>query len=198
MINMASDTVDRSLSSQGGSVVLPNISWDLLLHLDGALSDTGARLIYLDGWLEIMVPLSAAHEEPRNRLGQLLESYLRVRGIRFYGLGSQTLGLKELGARKEPDESYCIGDRQSIPNLAIEVIVTSGGIDTLEIYRRIGVAEVWFWQDELLSIYHLQPDGYILVNRSVLLPDLDICSLEFHLRMTDQFDAINAFINTLD
>jgi Uma2 family endonuclease len=123
---------------------------------------------------------------------------MRLRGIRFYGLGSKTLGLRELSVRKEPDESYCIGKRQPIPNLAIEIIVTSGDIDVLEIYRRIGVTEVWFWKDEVLSIYYLQPDGYILVNKSILLPDLDIRSLEFHLRMTDQFDAVNAFIKTLD
>jgi len=43
----------------------------------------------------------------------------------------------------EPDECYLVGDQdKSAPDLAIEVIGTSGGIDKLEIYRRLDVGEV--------------------------------------------------------
>ena len=144
--------VTASKSGLQDGVVLFNVTWDTLEKLDADLEGTGARLTYLDGYLEIMAPLSDAHEEPRNTIAQLLEIYMRLKGIRFYGRGSTTIGMKELGARKEPDESYCLGDplrvsrraRRKIPDLALEVTVTSGGIDTLEIYRRIGVAEVWF------------------------------------------------------
>ncbi|MBW4517405.1 MAG: Uma2 family endonuclease [Timaviella obliquedivisa GSE-PSE-MK23-08B] len=178
-------------------VVLSNITWDTLEKLDADLEGTGARLTYLDGYLEIMAPLSDAHEEPKNTLGQLLEIYMRLKGIRFYGRGSTTIGMKELGARKEPDESYCLGDRRKIPDLALEVTVTSGGIDTLEIYRRIGIAEVWFWEDGVISVYCLRSTGYELVQQSELLPELDLRSLEFHMRMADQYDAVNAFMQTL-
>lgn len=178
-------------------VILSNVTWDTLEKLDADLEGTGARLTYLDGFLEIMAPLSDAHEELRNTLGQLLESYMRLKGIRFYGRGSTTIGMKELGARKEPDESYCLGARRIIPDLALEITVTSGGIDVLEIYRRIGVAEVWFWEDGVISIYCLRSTGYELVQQSELLPDLDLRSLEFHTRMADQYDAVNAFMQTL-
>jgi len=180
-----------------GQALLSNVTWETLEKLDADLAGTGARLTYLDGCLEIMAPLSDAHEEPRNTLGQLLETYMRLKDIRFYGRGSTTLGMKELGARKEPDESYCLGERKSIPDLVLEVIVTSGGIDTLEIYRRIGVPEVWFWEDGVISVYCLRPQGYELVSNSEQLPDLDMRSLEFHSRMADQYDAVNAFIETL-
>jgi len=36
-----------------------------------------------------------------------------------------------------------------------------------------------------------------LVRQSELLPELDLRSLEFHTRMADQYDAVNAFIQTL-
>jgi Uma2 family endonuclease len=85
--------------------LLSNVTYETLEKLDTDLAQTGARLTYLDGCLEIMAPLSDAHEEPRNTLGQLLEIYMRVKNIRFYGRGSTTIGTKELGARKEPDES---------------------------------------------------------------------------------------------
>ncbi|WP_353932792.1 Uma2 family endonuclease [Okeanomitos corallinicola TIOX110] len=177
--------------------LLSNLTWETLEKLDADLAETGAQLTYLDGCLEIMPPLSDTHEEPKNTLGQLLEIYMRVKNIRFYGRGSTTIGTKELGARKEPDESYCLGTRKPVPDLAIEVIVTSGGIETLEIYRRVGVSEVWFWQDGVISVYCLRSTGYDLVSKSELLPELDLRSLEFYSRMADQYDAVNDFMQSL-
>ncbi|MEG3844958.1 Uma2 family endonuclease [Microcoleus sp. herbarium14] len=180
-----------------GSAFLSNVTWETVEKLDADLADTGARLTYLDGCLEIMTPFSEEHEESRNTLDQLLEIYMRTKDIRFYGRGSTTIGMKELGARKEPDESYCLGTRKSVPDLAIEVTVTSGGIDPLEIYRRVGVREVWFWEDGVISVYCLRSTGYELVSKSELLPELDLRSIEFHSRMTDQYDAVNAFMRSM-
>jgi Uma2 family endonuclease len=180
-----------------GSALLSNVTWETLEKIDDAIVGTGARLVYLDGCLEIMTPLSDSHEIPKKTCAQLLEAYMRVRKIRFYASGSATIGIQSLGARKEPDESYCLGERKSIPDIAIEITVTSGGIDVLEIYRRIGVQEVWFWEDGVISVYCLRSTGYELVRQSEFLPELDLRSLEFHSRMTDQYDAVNAFIETL-
>jgi Uma2 family endonuclease len=44
----------------------------------------------------------------------------------------------------EPDECYSIGHARKLPDFALEVVETSGGIDTLEAYRRLGFREVWF------------------------------------------------------
>lgn len=180
-----------------GRALLSNVSWEALEKLDADLEGTGTRLTYLDGCLEIIASLSEAHEESRSTLSQLVEIYMRSKGIRFYGRGSTTIGMKELGARKEPDESYCLGQRKPVPDLAIEITVTSGGINVLEIYRRIGVPEVWFWEDGVISVYCLHSDGYELVSKSELLPQLDLRSLEFYSRMADQYDAVNAFMQTL-
>jgi Uma2 family endonuclease len=89
--------------------------------------------------------------------------------------------------------------------LAIEITATSGGIDVLAIYQRIGVQEVWFWEDGVIEVYVLRlpkaqaelSTGYELVRQSELLPNLDLRSLEFHSRMADQYDAVEAFIQTL-
>ncbi|MCC3416266.1 MAG: Uma2 family endonuclease [Microcoleus sp. PH2017_29_MFU_D_A] len=180
-----------------GATFLSNVTWETLEKLDADLADIGARLTYLDGCLEIIGSFSDAHEEPKNTLGQVLEMYMRTKDIRFYGRGSTTIGMKELGARKEPDESYCLGTRKSVPDLAIEVTVTSGGIDTLEIYRRVGVQEVWFWEDGVISVYCLRSTGYELVSKSELLPELDLRSIEFYSRMADQYDAVNAFVRSM-
>ncbi|WP_324238767.1 hypothetical protein [Okeania sp.] len=38
--------------------------------------------------------------------------------------------------------------KKKVPDLAIEVVITSGGIKTLGIYQSLGVSEVCFWQNE--------------------------------------------------
>ncbi len=101
---------------------------------------------------------------------------MRMKNLGFCARGSTTIGIQELDPRKEPDESYCLGTRKSVPDLAIEVTVTSSGIDTLEIYRRVGVQEVLFWEAGVISVYCLRPTGYELVSKSELLPELDLRS----------------------
>ena len=40
--------------------------------------------------------------------------------------------------------------------------MTSGGIEVLEIYKRVGVQEVWFWEDGEISVYALaDTDGEV-------------------------------------
>ncbi|MEM6426465.1 MAG: Uma2 family endonuclease [Cyanobacteria bacterium P01_D01_bin.128] len=179
--------------------VFPNISWQQFEGIDQAFDSVpGVKFRYLDRALEIM-PISQEHEDFKTILRMLLEAYLRSQGIRFYGRGGPSLGDASLGARSEPDESYNIGDRKPYPDLAIEVVVTSGGIDKLEGYRRLGVAEVWFWEDGVLKLYHLKADNssYDPVESSVLLPDLPLDIFCRYVIYHDQFDAVDEFLKSL-
>jgi Uma2 family endonuclease len=182
-------------------LVVSGVEWEQFLTLETAFADIeGIRFTYLDGVLEIM-PVSDEHEDVKSTLRVLLEAYLRHAGIRFYVRGNPTLGDKNLGARKEPDESYNFGSKKLIPDLAIEVVITSGGIDKLQIYQRLGVPEVWFWQDGNLSIYCLNPnltDKYERSLRSQLLPNLDLDLLIRFINYSDQYDAAIEFIKLID
>jgi Uma2 family endonuclease len=60
------------------------------------------------------------------------------------GQATMRLALKQVGA--EPDESWCIGEEKEFPDLVLEIALTSGGVDKLEIYRRFNVPEAWFWR----------------------------------------------------
>ncbi|WP_423739164.1 Uma2 family endonuclease [Crocosphaera subtropica] len=116
-------------------------------------------------------------------IGRLLEVYLEAAEIDFWGLGSTTSRVEEGKAGKEPDECYCLVTDRELPDLAIEVIVTSGNIKILEVYRRLGVKEVWLWQDEQLQIYCLENEEYFIQEKSQLLPNLDLnllCQLINH------------------
>ncbi len=88
------------------------------------------------------------------------------------------------------DECYCIGADKDIPDLAIEVVYTSGGVDTLEVYRRLCVREVWIWQNRELKVYCLQGDNYQQQQQSKLLPDLDLTLLAQYIVINDPLNAI--------
>ncbi|MGC1248835.1 MAG: Uma2 family endonuclease [Spirulinaceae cyanobacterium] len=86
--------------------------------------------------------------------------------------------------------------KKAIPDLVVEVIFTSGGIDKLQFYKRIGVPEVWFWEDGLLKIFCLREE-YEQVNHSELLPKLDIALLSRYIMYADQYDAVTEFLQAM-
>ena len=88
-----------------------------------------------------------------------------------------------------------IGERKEIPDLAIEVVLSSGvvdklAVDKLAIYEGLGVAEIWVREAQKFTLYHLRPDGYEQITASELLPECDINLLAQHIQPQDQFDAI--------
>jgi Uma2 family endonuclease len=180
---------DRCLTFTG-------IDWEQFVAIESAFGNVvGVKFAYLDGILEIMT-VSPEHEDTKGTIRALIEAYMREKDIRFYIRGGPTLGSQELGARKEPDESYNLNTKNPIPDLAIEVIFTSGGIDILQLYKRIGVPEVWLWEDGSLNIYCLQEE-YQRVDRSTLLPDLDLALLKRYITYHDQYDAVKEFTKAL-
>ena len=99
------------------------------------------RVTYLEGVLEIMAP-SRRHEFGKKNIGRLLEAYLEETHTRFWGLASTTFRTQEKRGGTEPHECYCLGTEKEFPDLIIEVVVTSGGMNKLVVYKRLGVREV--------------------------------------------------------
>lgn len=171
-------------------VLTSRVNWEAYETLLESLGDSsGYRVAYLLGTLEIMSP-SRNHEIDKKAISRLLEIYLEENRIRFWGLGSTTLRDRDKQAGKEPDECYCLGTDKAIPDLAIEVIYTSGGVNSLEIYRRLGVAEVWFWENKHFIIYCLVNDNYQQTSQSKLLPNLDLTLLAQYVTTNDPLDAM--------
>ncbi len=188
-------TLKKTITSNN-LLTIADVTWTQLETIEASFQDIGGvRFSYLDGVLEIM-NLSLEHEESKGIIRALLEAYMRFKNIRFYIKGSATLGSKEIGGKKEPDESYNINTKKPIPDLLIEVIVSTGGIDKLELYQRLGIPEVWFWEDGVLRIYHLQENSQ-LVEKSSLLPDLDLKILTKYITYYDQYDAVTEFLKDL-
>jgi Uma2 family endonuclease len=180
-------------ASEEQRILLEGISWERFEQLSACFQDTrSVRLTYLDGRLEIVSPVGQEHENRKQSISYLLEAYLDLKGIRFYGRGGFTLKKPERAAG-EPDESYCIGTDKPLPDLVVEVVVTSDALSKLPLYQALAVPEVWIWRRDDLEVYCLEGDSYRRSRGSRLLPDLDIELLAAHARMPDQYDAVRAF-----
>ena len=83
-------------------------------------------------------------------IGSLVETWCVEAGVDLSAYGSWTLKRKKAMRAVEPDECYVVGEvaNPRRPDLAIEVVWTSGGIEKLEIYARLGLREVWFWRPQ--------------------------------------------------
>jgi Uma2 family endonuclease len=155
-------------------------------------SQAGLRITYLDGVIEFMT-LGEYHESIKSMIAILLGIYFWQQGIDFIPVGSATRESQEKSVSFEPDESYYLGEKKEHPDLAIEVNVTSGNPKKLEKYQRLGIREVWLWQDEKLVIYSLEGDRYQAIPASKLLPNLDIALLEKCVMMPSRLEAIQKF-----
>ncbi len=135
-------------------------TWEQFKLIEQGLEGLKVRLFYFDGKVEILMP-GKLHEVFKTILGILVEAFLFEQEIEFVGTGSMTFKAEAL-ASGEPDESYEIGDFK----LVVEVIFTRSSLDKLGLYRTIGIHEVWFWEDGVLKIFHLQDQGYEQADRS--------------------------------
>lgn len=177
--------------------IINNVTWqDYENLLEITSEEAGILLTYCRGNLELMSP-SSRHEIYKENIGTLLECYFFAKKIRFYSLGSTTFRSQSFSRGIEPDKSYCINTRKEFPDLAIEVVITHGGIDALEIYKALEVTEVWFWEEEKLSVYILQNQDYISVNQSSLFPDLPLELLAKYIPSDEPFDAVLEFRNQI-
>jgi Uma2 family endonuclease len=178
-------------------LVLPGVSWQQYENLLATLGDyPGLRLIYLEGTLEIFMP-SAEHEMLKKVIARLLERYAEEVDIPLHGYGSTAFRGEAKARGLEPDECYCIGDLKELPDLAVEVNLTSGGVDKLAIYKGLGVAEVLMWQNNQLTLYDLRGSVIRAVSFSQFLPHLDLQLMEKYIRPQDQPQAIKEFIRAV-
>jgi Uma2 family endonuclease len=139
------------------------------------------RITYLEGLIELMSP-SQYHEIDKTRFARLLEAWAEEAGVDLEGYGSWTLKKRRAKRGAEADECYTVNRRavsdRDRPDIAIEVIWTSGGIDKLEVYRKLGVREVWYYERGSLRFFVLRGErgreDYGEIPRSQFLPQLPL------------------------
>lgn len=153
-------------------VVFDGVEWggyNSVLKLRGSRSLP--KVVYLDGRLTLMSP-SYIHERLKKLLGSFIEIALEGLGIRFVAAGSTTFRRRRRKGGVEGDETYYLKNLDVLrgktridlrvdapPDLAVEVVVSHDADDAVEVYRRLGVPEVWVESQEGMIFLTLGEDG---------------------------------------
>lgn len=161
--------------------VLQGVPWWTYVALRDALDDhAGLKLTYLEGTLELMSP-SMLHEDAKKIIARLLEAWATERRVDLRGFGSTTFRREARQRGLEPDECYKLGklEEDGVPDIAIEVVVSSGLVDKMAVYAGLGVPEVWIWQPSTgaIVVNRLIGGAYQRRERSEVLPSLDLVEL---------------------
>jgi Uma2 family endonuclease len=178
-------------------ILIDEPSWREFKAVEQLLSRPGVRLSFLDGVLEIRRRPGRKHETAKQRISTLVDLYLEYAGIDFTPTGSVTLESETGRVKREADLSYELGPNREFPDWAVEVVVSSGGINKLEAYKRLQIPEVWFWENGALRMCSLGADGYADVDRSFVLPDLDIVLLVRCINIENHLQAMREFKQTI-
>ncbi|HLP90588.1 MAG TPA: Uma2 family endonuclease [Nostocaceae cyanobacterium] len=174
-------------------ILISDLTWREFKAVEQLIERPGIRLSFLNGVLEIRKVPGKKHETIKKRIAALLETYLEFLGLDFTPTGSVTLESESEKVKREADESYELGANRKRPDLVIEVIVTSGGIDKLEAYKRLQIPEVWFWVNDELLFYTLGNEGYKNISQSQLLPNLDVALLVKCIQIENHIQALREF-----
>lgn len=194
---MQIDLLEKITTRPEQRLILSGVSWQQYEILRLTLDDfPGLRMTYLEGTLEIMTP-SPEHEMSKTVIARLIERYADEMEINLNGLGSTTFRKQAKARGLEPDECYCVGEVKEMPDIAIEVTISSGDIDKLPVYQGLSVPEVWFWQGGKFSLYRLREQAYELIAKSEFIPELDLSLLARYVRPSDQSQAVKDFLNAV-
>jgi Uma2 family endonuclease len=167
--------------------LLAGVPWGVYVALRDALDDAGSgvRMTYLEGRLELMSP-SETHDEEKKLIARLLETWADERDVDLRGFGSTTYRREAKMRGLEADECYSLGpkDRDMPPQIAIEVVVASPLVDKLDVCAGLEVEEVWIWHSSIrvIEVHRLSGSAYQRIERSAVLPDLDLALLTSFVR----------------
>ena len=157
------------LVEQDRVIILSGTTWE---DFEYFISEEylGYRVSYQNGEITIVSP-GRNHERIVQVINSLIIFYCLKFDKLYFPFGSTTLKNPPL-VGKEPDVSFAFDQDKDIPDLAVEVIFSSGSILDLEKYRILGVKEVWLWKNEELIFYLLTNNTYHAIPQSYCLSNL--------------------------
>lgn len=175
---------------------LEGVSWQQYDALVSLFMDQfpALRMTYIEGVLEL-ISTSAEHERLKKIIARLIEAFAEEADINLNGYGSATFRKEATARGLEPDECYVLGDLNETPDIAIEIVLTNGGIEKLAVYQGLNVQEVWFWQNGSFRVYSLMSTevGYKAVEGSQLLPTIDLSLLSKFVDRSNQTNAVREY-----
>lgn len=167
------------------------MTWDEFKVVQSLFEAPGVRVSYFQGEVELLT-LSDLHGIIAGNLGFLLELYMTELDLDFFGTEDYTIEAVGL-ASAQADKSYCFGERRSVPDLAVEIVIKGERETKLKRYAALGVLEVWFWINQRINAYRLDGEEYVPIQRSGWVPDLDLQHLAQCAAIERRRDAIKAW-----
>jgi len=151
-------------------------------------------MTYDEGTLELMNP-HRKHENLGRLIGRMVEAYSEIKGIEILSVASTTVKLSSLEKGFEADESYYVTqandvlDREvldfeldAVPDLVIEIELTSSAIKKMKLFAAMNVPEVWRHDGTSVVMYRLTNGQYQSMPSSLELPGLTAVMLNETLR----------------
>lgn len=174
----------------GQCLLLHDVSW---AEFEAILEELGqhrnTRIAYKSGLLEIMAPLPE-HEYFKETIGDALKDIAEAMEQDYESYGSTTWRKQAEQAGLEPDNCFYFQNESLVrgkltfdlnqdppPDLALEIDITSKSLNRFPIYARLGVPELWCYDQGKLSIYLLEQNQYVEAEQSRVFPMLKIQEL---------------------
>ena len=146
------------------------------------------RMVYLDGSLLLMTP-ALPHEFLGKRLAGIIHEVAIGCVVPYLPTGSTTWRRRKKDVGVEGDLTYYLANEPAVrgkrridlrtdppPDLAVEVVYSHDAARAIEVYRRLGVPEVWVATEREFSIRMLDQPGkgrrYHAADRSLAFPFL--------------------------
>ncbi len=155
--------VDFLIYGSNKSLLLTDISWqEYELFLQDFEERAGWRLAFDEGKLEIMPP-TLNHEKYSFNFQIFVVAYCEHFDLTVEGAGSTTFRRENIGKGIEPDKCFYVQSAKKIigknipakeypmPDVAVEIDITTESLDKLPIYAALKVKEVWIYDGKKLS-----------------------------------------------
>jgi Uma2 family endonuclease len=208
MVSLSSPRSEAS-TQQSQQVVLHSISWQTYQAMLADMGDhRSSRLAYDRGTLEITMP-SDLHEFIKRLLERIVTTLTEELNLKVRSVGSVTLNREDLAQGVEPDSGFYIQNASQIrgrkldletdplPDLVVEVDVTSSSIRRLKIYQRLRIPEVWRWTSRSVEIRQFQNGEYVICEYSLAFPMLSAEMIQQFLEQGKDADDDNEMIRSL-
>jgi Uma2 family endonuclease len=173
---------------EDASVTFREVSWDEYEELLEQIGEApGLRITYDNGSLHA-ITISAEHEKYACFINSLIAGIrLRLR-MNILAFGSATMRKPKRSAGYEPDACFyvqtaaLIGNKIDLdfetdppPDIVVEVDVHHDSRPRFRVYAALGVAEIWRYDGQTMTIYHLSEgheEQYVARDTSAALPML--------------------------
>lgn len=190
--------VDFLTNGSGRTILLHDISWkEYEVFLEDFAEKPGWKLAFNKGKLEIMPP-TPEHEDYSYNFHNFILAYCERFDITHEGRGSTTFRSEVLKKGVEPDECFYIQNAGKIigkkipakdfpmPDVAVEIDITTESLDKLPIYAALQVKEVWIYDGKKLSFYELRKEEYQEISHSRAMPLISSNDLADFLTLSQQ------------